>query len=120
LPQPKYPLGSIVRVFIDMGKHVSGNEPVKIDLKGWCELFIVGTSELDGKPRYTVSDIPVRFEYDDEPFDQDRVMYLMLSTLVEHVDEDEIQPIEGDPSKPLFDSIHAWASWSADHVPATA
>jgi hypothetical protein len=111
--KPKYPLGSVVRVLVDF-QQMPHEPEVEMNLKGWCDLFVVGITETPSEDYYTLSDIPVRFPLEGSPITFDKALYRTLANLVETRPASELQPT-GKPSRKLMD-VDSWD----EPVPAVA
>jgi hypothetical protein len=91
--QHKIPLGSIVKVKLDLSRPIT-EEGIEINLKGNGTLYVVGHStDGSGAPLYAISDLPVIFPVAIVPFNKTQMLYRSLATLVEYFFEDEIEPI---------------------------
>lgn len=90
--QHKIPLGSIVKVKLDLSRPIT-EEGIEIDLRGNGTLYVVGhLTDGSGAPLYTISDLPIIFPIATVPFNNAQMLYRSLATLVEYFFEDEVEP----------------------------
>lgn len=115
MTEPKYPLGSIVRVFIDR-KRAQTEPGIEIHLRGQCDLFVVGITTQGDDTYYTLSDLPVKFPLDAPPLSLARSTYTVLSNVLETVPESEVHAT-GKPTRQLLDDVEDWNHSEPEPVP---